>query len=134
MDYKYLKNPRNLKAFFKEASSSEISSILEKLAALRDEVKAEETAKELAEKQRQEFLSGLLNDLDNHNFTIEDLASLKGIQTKLNRPKMKARYEYEGIDGQMYLWSGQGKIPKAMAEVMKRDNITDKNHYLIDKE
>ena len=40
MDYKYLKNPRNLKAFFKEASSSEISSILEKLAALRDEVKA----------------------------------------------------------------------------------------------
>ena len=47
---------------------------------------------------------------------------------------MKARYEYEGIDGQMYLWSGQGKIPKAMAEVMKRDNITDKNHYLIDKE
>ena len=45
MDYKYLKNPRNLKAFFKEASSSEISSILEKLAALRDEVKAEETAK-----------------------------------------------------------------------------------------
>ena len=98
MDYKYLKNPRNLKAFFKEASSSEISSILEKLAALRDEVKAEETAKELAEKQRQEFLSGLLNDLDNHNFTIEDLATLKGIQTKLNRPKMKARYEYEGID------------------------------------
>ena len=90
--------------------------------------------KELAEKQRQEFLSGLLNDLDNHNFTIEDLATLKGIQTKLNRPKMKARYEYEGIDGQMYLWSGQGKIPKAMAEVMKRDNITDKNHYLIDKE
>ena len=134
MDYKYLINPRNLKAFFKEASSSEISSILEKLAALRDEVKAEETAKELAEKQRQEFLSGLLNDLDNHNFTIEDLATLKGIQTKLNRPKMKARYEYEGIDGQMYLWSGQGKIPKAMAEVMKRDNITDKNHYLIDKE
>ncbi|MBQ4246468.1 MAG: H-NS histone family protein [Succinivibrio sp.] len=123
-----------MKAFFKEASSSEISSILEKLAALRDEVKAEETAKELAEKQRQEFLSGLLNDLDNHNFTIEDLATLKGIQTKLNRPKMKARYEYEGIDGQMYLWSGQGKIPKAMAEVMKRDNITDKNHYLIDKE
>ena len=134
MDYKYLKNPRNLKAFFIYSSSSEISSILEKLAALRDEVKAEETAKELAEKQRQEFLSGLLNDLDNHNFTIEDLATLKGIQTKLNRPKMKARYEYEGIDGQMYLWSGQGKIPKAMAEVMKRDNITDKNHYLIDKE
>lgn len=134
MDYKYLKNPRNLKAFFKDAQSYEISMIIERLIAIRDEVKALEETKEQEQRQRNDYLSSLLKDLDSHNVTVEDLAALKGLQTKSLRPKMKAKYEYQGIDGQMYLWSGQGKIPKTMSEVMKRDGITDKKHYLIDSE
>ena len=42
MDYKYLKNFRNLKAFFKGASSTEIESIQEKLTSLHDTVKSQE--------------------------------------------------------------------------------------------
>ncbi len=131
MDYKYLKNSRNLKAFFKGATSKDIDSILEKLTSLYIEVKDIEEKEEKAKKERIEFLSGLLNTLDNHNFTIDDLASLKQAERKENKPKMEPRYCYEDVDGNTCYWSGQGKLPKALKEVMKRDNITDKSFYLI---
>ena len=47
---------------------------------------------------------------------------------------MKPRYAYIALDGAEYLWSGQGKIPTKMQEVMKRDGITNKDHYLISDE
>ena len=50
MDYRYLKNIRNLNAFFRGATSSEIKSILEKLTALYENVKSQEEAV-LKEKQ-----------------------------------------------------------------------------------
>lgn|SRR5574344_1039498 len=131
MDFKYLKNSRNLKAFFKGATSKDIDSILEKLTSLYIEVKDLEEKEEKAKKERIEFLSGLLNTLDNHNFTIDDLASLKQAERKENKPKMEPRYCYEDVDGNTCYWSGQGKLPKALKEVMQRDNITDKSFYLI---
>ena len=131
MDFKYLKNSRNLKAFFKGATSKDIDSILQKLTSLYIEVKDLEEKEEKAKKERIEFLSGLLNTLDNHNFTIDDLASLKQAERKENKPKMEPRYCYEDVDGNTCYWSGQGKLPKALKEVMQRDNITDKSFYLI---
>lgn|SRR5574344_800970 len=133
MDYKYLKNARNLKAFFRDASSSELESIIEKLTSLRDCVKSEEIRRETELKEKTAFLSNLLNDLDAHNFTVSDLAALTGVK-KEPRKKLDARYRYVGTDGETYLWSGQGKIPKKMREVMLRDGITDKNFYRIKKD
>ena len=134
MDYKYLKNFRNLKAFFKGASSTEIESIQEKLTSLHDTVKSQEEHEQNLQRQKAEFLNGLLNELDNHNFTVDDLAALKGMTVKENRPKMKAKCAYVGTDGVEYTWSGQGKIPSMLQEVMKRDGIVDKKHYLIKTE
>ena len=45
--------------------------------------------------------------------------------------EIKTYSELFDVDGNTYLWSGQGKIPKLLREVMQRDGITDKNHYLI---
>ena len=97
-------------------------------------VKSNEDHEALIKAQKQGFLSGLLNSLDEHNFTIDDLQAFKGIKAKENRPKMKPRYAYIALDGEEYLWSGQGKIPTKMQEVMKRDGITNKDHYLISDE
>ena len=134
MNYQYLKNNRNLKAFFKGASANEIKLILDKLNEFYEIVKSNEDHEALIKAQKQEFLSGLLNSLDEHNFTIDDLQAFKGIKAKENRPKMKPRYAYIALDGAEYLWSGQGKIPTKMQEVMKRDGITNKDHYLISDE
>ena len=131
MDYKYLKNNRNLKAFFREATSSEIEGILDKIKDLYDEVKEKEEQQEKARQARLQFLSGVLDSLDSHNFTVEDLAALKNQVNKESRPKMLPRYRYININGEERFWSGQGKIPKELKEVMLRDGITDKNNYLI---
>ena len=131
MDYKYLKNNRNLKAFFREATSSEIEGILDKIKDLYDEVKEKEEQQEKARQARLQFLSGVLDSLDSHNFTVEDLAALKNQVNKESRPKMLPRYRYININGAERFWSGQGKIPKELKEVMLRDGITDKNNYLI---
>lgn len=132
MDYRYLKNIRNLNAFFRGATSSEIKSILEKLTALYENVKSQEEAVLKKKQEREAFLSSVLNSLDSHNYTIDDLAALKGLKT--NKAKMKPRYEYVDLNGETQYWSGQGKIPKEMKKVMDRDSITDKKHYLIQDE
>lgn len=131
MDFKYLKNYRNLKAFFKEASSEDIQFIISKLTEFYAEVKNKEEQAEKLEKARIQFLNGVLDSLDNHNFTVEDLMALKKTGSRENKSKMRPRYMYHDLDGNECLWSGQGKIPKAMQHVMQRDGITDKNHYLI---
>ncbi len=129
MDYRYLKNIRNLNAFFRGASSSEIKSILEKLTVLYENVKTQEETIQKEKQERDAFLSSLLDSLDSHNYTIDDLAALKGLKT--NKARMKPRYEYVDISGETQYWSGQGKIPTEMKKVMNRDGITDKKHYLI---
>ena len=77
MDYKYLKNYRNLRAFFKDASSEEIQFIISKLTDFYAEVKNKEEQAEKLEKARIQFLNGVLDSLDDHNFTVEDLMALK---------------------------------------------------------
>ena len=131
MDYNYLKNNRNLKAFFKDATSEELEGIIHKLNELYTEIKNKEIEEEQAKKRKEEFLSNLLNKLDEQNLTVDDLATLKELQKKDTRQKMAPKYEYTALDGKTYLWSGKGKIPKLLREVMQRDGITDKNHYLI---
>lgn len=131
MDFKYLKNYRNLKAFFKEASSEDIQFIISKLTEYYAEVKSKEEQAQKIEQARIQFLNGVLDSLDNHNFTVEDLMALKKTSIRETKPKMRPRYMYHDLDGRECLWSGQGKIPKAMQLVMQRDGITDKNHYLI---
>ena len=88
--------------------------------------------KKTKKQEREAFLSSVLNSLDSHNYTIDDLAALKGLKT--NKAKMKPRYEYVDLNGETQYWSGQGKIPKEMKKVMDRDSITDKKHYLIQDE
>ncbi len=133
MNFKYLKNFRNLKAFFKDATSEDVAFIIEKLTLLHEELKNEELKKRYEEEARRKFLTGLLDSLDDHNLTVGDLLAMKNSSDKESRPKMKARYRYTDMNGEICVWSGQGKIPTALKEVMQRDGITDKNHYLIDE-
>jgi DNA-binding protein H-NS len=104
MDYRYLKNIRNLNAFFRGATSSEIKSILEKLTTLYENVKSQEEAVLKEKQEREAFLSSVLNSLDSHNYTIDDLAALKGLKT--NKAKMKPRYEYVDLNGETQYCSG----------------------------
>ncbi|MBQ3678453.1 MAG: hypothetical protein II929_02915, partial [Succinivibrio sp.] len=99
MDFKYLKNYRNLKAFFKEASSEDIQFIISKLTEFYAEVKNKEEQAEKLEKARIHFLNGVLDSLDNHNFTVEDLMALKKTGSRENKSKMRPRYMYHDLDG-----------------------------------
>ena len=134
MDYKYLKNFRNLKAFFKGASSSEIKSIVDKLNQLYENVKSFEQEQLEQKEQKSQFLSSLLNQLDDHNFTVDDLAALKGLKVQKDRAKMKPKYRYQALDGKIYTWSGQGKIPSLLKELMESEGISDKNVFRIESD
>lgn len=131
MNYKYLKNNRNLKAFFRDASSEEIKQILDRLEALYRDVLHNEEELLQKKKERESFLKNVLESLEGHNYTVDDLAALAQSNDSPKKRTMKMRYCYEDLDGNECFWSGQGKIPVALKLVMQRDGITDKKHYLL---
>ncbi len=135
MDYKYLKNSRNMKAFFKGAQAKEIRMILDNLENMYTVLKEKEEREAREKESRERFLSGVLSSLDENNYTLEDLLAIKKEQQrKASKYHIEARYQYVDLDGVICFWSGQGKIPKALKAVMQRDGITDKSHYLIKEE
>ncbi|MGN0894929.1 MAG: hypothetical protein ACI4ND_08055, partial [Succinivibrio sp.] len=75
MNYKYLKNNRNLKAFFRDASSEEIKQILDRLEALYRDVLHNEEELLQKKKERESFLKNVLESLEGHNYTVDDLAA-----------------------------------------------------------
>ncbi|MGN0916317.1 MAG: hypothetical protein ACI4NE_08205 [Succinivibrio sp.] len=131
-DYNYLKNSRNFKAFFKGASSDELTEIIEKLKSLCIEVKAKESEILRQKIEKEQAIAEMLDKLDNLSLTVEDLNALRALRNKKPRAKMKPKYAYVATDGTLCYWSGQGKIPKGMMEVMQRDGITDKKAFLME--
>ncbi len=130
LELKALTNPRLLEAALKDAQPEVIQTIIDCLMQIKDRRAQEIAAAQEEQQQRQQQLNELLSKMNECNISIDDLIAVK---TGGRRPRrMAMRYRYIGTDGVEREWSGQGKTPTALRELMERDGTT-KEDYLIDK-
>lgn len=134
IDLKQLLILRRLRAALKEADISEIETIQNNLELIRqerqnqiDEINAENEEK----KRHVEEIKKMMNDW---NMSIEDLderGMLNGYKTeKQKKRSIKPKYKYTALDGQELMWTGQGKIPNSLKQLMQEKGTT-LSDYLI---
>ncbi len=128
---KDLKNSRMLSNALHDASPEEIQDIIDKLTVIKEETVARLAKQASINEERRIKLGAMANELKENNISIEDLMGYLGVNVK--KRKLKIRYRYVGVDGLTYEWSGQGRTPRAMQQLIERDGTT-KEDYLIPEE
>lgn len=127
-----------VKSLGKFLNSDQIDSLIEKLLTLSEELKEQEKLEQEIEAKKQKAIDEIKEMVRSKGLSLDDLLP----NNSGNKPKRKPggrshfepKYKWINGDGTEGYWSGQGVIPKAMRLIMERDNITDKEHYLINKE
>ena len=126
-----LNNIRTLRAQAREMPLSTLEEILEKLTAIVEESRENVKARSAQQQERDEKLLKYREMLANDGIAIDDLL---GHQTtkesgKAKRKPRPAIYEYTDTDGSKKTWTGQGRMPKAIAEQVALGK--DLNDFLI---
>ncbi len=133
MELKNLKNLRQLKAALKDATVQDIEDIIQKLKQVKEDFILAEKERIESEKVRNDSINSMLGKLDELNITIDDLVAARGLKKE---PKQKRvvppKYRYTDLNGVERTWTGQGKLPTALKELMELEEH-DKEFYRIKK-
>lgn len=131
MELKNLKNLRQLKAALKDASAQDIDEIIQKLKQVKEDIILAEKQRIESEKVRTDSINSMLGKLDELNLTVDDLLAARELKKE---PKQKRvvppKYRYTDLNGQEHTWTGQGKLPTALKELMELEEH-DKEFYRI---
>lgn len=116
---KTLLNLRSLRAVSKELSIEQLQEALEKFQTVVSERENEVAENMAAEQERLEKLEKYRDMLIKDGIDPEELmASLSGSKPKSKRPARPAKYKYTDIDGSEKTWTGQGRTPKAIKDLL----------------
>ncbi len=116
---KVLLNQRSLRAVSRELSLEQLKDTLEKFTAIVDEREKDEAKNMAAEMERMEKLEKYRDMLIKDGIDPEELmASLGGQKPKSKRAARPAKYKYIDIDGLEKTWTGQGRTPKAIKDLL----------------
>ncbi len=121
-----LKNIRNLRAWFKDATASDINDIL----ILFEKLKAEKEQAELEKKRKEEahraFVRMYRDDGTNEASIsfIDPQALIDGLVDRLGcgnyqYNKTKVKYRFVDLHGKICEWTGQGREPKRLKDIME---------------
>ncbi len=132
LKFKELKNPRLLAAALRDASPDDIQIIIDHLTAIKEEIATRLAQENSRDKELKEKVTAMVNELKESNITIEDFMHYAGLTVK--KRKMKMRYRYVGMDGITYEWTGQGRTPKQLLQIMQRDGTTKADYRISDEE
>lgn len=136
IDPKTFKNLRLLRALFKNVNISDLGEIAAKIRQLYEERKTEEEQQARALEAKRSKIQQILEDMRQDNISLEELRRLSTPPRAATRDKprhtMSARYRYTALDGNIYTWTGQGKLPVRLRELMAKEGF-GKEHYLIEK-
>ncbi len=132
------KNVRSLRTLFKDATIDDLNEIIEKMIALKNEIEEEQRQEMEADAERRQAFEELKKTLTDKNYSYEDFKQfMEGGVSKPARKtgtrKMTPKYRYTDLEGITREWTGQGKTPNALKQLMEQTG-NDKSFYLIDKE
>lgn len=118
---KVLNNIRTLRAHARETDLATLEEMLEKLTAIVEDRREEESAvrKEQEERQAklQAFRQKLLEDGIDPAELLASVSSSKP-KPKITRTPSPAKYKYTDENGNEQTWTGQGRTPKAIARAL----------------
>ena len=105
-------------------SLKKMSKIIEDLIKEREEQLVEQQ-RQKSKKEKQ--VLGLLKQMQEQGLTIDDITSILGT-SNVENALANYNYVYEDVNGITRYWSGKGKTPVYLAEVMKRDGTTKEDY------
>ncbi len=132
MDFSELSNIRMLRATLKKsnADADEVEGIISKLTTIKSEIEEEVKAQEAAIQKKQEGIEQIKNIMNTYGITIEDLSKTVGSETSRKVRSMSPKYRYVDLDGVERTWTGQGKLPNALKQLLA-SNGKSKEDYRI---
>ena len=113
-------NARSLRAATKELTVEQLEDVLIKFTKIVDDRKEVEAAEQEKQQEKQAKMSEILLQLKENGISPEELMGLTEStveKTKTKRGPRPAKYAYD-LNGETKTWTGQGRIPLPLQEVM----------------
>lgn len=115
---KQLNNIRSLRAQARELPLDVLEEILEKLTVVVGERHEEETSRLANESQRREKLETLRQMMLEDGIDPSELMAGTSTKLKIKREPRPPKYEYMDENGEKRTWTGQGRTPKRITELL----------------
>lgn len=117
---KQLNNIRTLRAQARELPLDSLEEMLDKFKVVVVERRDEESARLANESHRREKVEALRQMMLEDGIDPSELMAMSGITTKpkKTREPRPAKYEYTDEAGQTKTWTGQGRTPKRIADLI----------------
>ncbi|EKN6001692.1 H-NS family nucleoid-associated regulatory protein [Yersinia enterocolitica] len=123
---KTLNNIRTLRAQAREVNLATLEEILEKLTSIVEDRRQEDAAAIAGNTQRMEKLEKYRKQLLKDGIDPSELlGSIQTGKTKKSRPLRPAKYKYIDENGESKTWTGQGRTPKAIKDLLVSDKTLD---------
>jgi DNA-binding protein H-NS len=119
---KTLLNIRSLRAFSRELTLEQLEEALQKLTVVVEERQEQEAEARAALAEKEQKLAEYAQQIAKDGIEIEDLIAALGGSSE-SKPKQKraprpAKYKYSDIDGSEKTWTGQGRTPKGIQQLL----------------
>lgn len=117
---KTLNNIRTLRAQARETDLVTLEEILEKLTAIVEDKRQEETIAQQQNAERQSKIEALRAQLLEDGIDPSELlGNVKSSRTAAVRAPRPAKYKYIDENGDEKTWTGQGRTPKVIAAALE---------------
>lgn len=119
---KALNNIRTLRAHARETDLATLEEMLEKLSAIIEDRREEESAVRKEQEERQAKLEAFRQNLLEDGIDPAELLATVGSsqpKAKSSRAPRPAKYKYIDENGNEQTWTGQGRTPKAIAAAIE---------------
>ncbi|AFJ46036.1 H-NS family nucleoid-associated regulatory protein [Shimwellia blattae] len=120
-----LNNIRTLRAHSRDFSIDVLAEMLEKLRIVTEEKRQEQLAAQQARREHEEKLSTWLELMESDGISPRDLiVSADEKAPKKNKPRAP-KYRYQDASGEEKTWTGQGRMPKPIAQAVAAGKSLD---------
>ncbi|QXX26801.1 H-NS histone family protein [Salmonella enterica subsp. salamae] len=125
---KALNNIRTLRAHARETDLATLEEMLEKLSAIVEDRREEESAVRKEQEERQAKIEAFRHKLLEDGIDPAELLAAVGSsqpKAKSTRAPRPAKYKYTDDNGSEQTWTGQGRTPKTIAAAIEAGKTLD---------
>lgn len=122
-----LNNIRTLRAMSREFSSDVLEEMLEKFRIVTEEKRSEEESLRENMAEKQEKINSLLEMMRAEGISPDELLgdTATAVNTGKKRAARPAKYRFTDLNGEQKSWTGQGRMPKPIAQAIANGKSLD---------
>ncbi len=124
MDFNELNSARNLRQILRDRSPDEIRAVIALLQQILEETVARRDRSLREFRERQAAIRRIREEMDRLHLRPDDLNDIRSEAEFLGehrkaRIRMPVRFRYTDLEGEVREWSGQGKLPNPLRELLR---------------